>query len=1228
MIFDRLQIFISSSMEELEPERAAVKLALTELELDAWVFEQDAGARTESPQATFSAELEKSDLFVGLYWTKLGAYSLEEYQRAVELQKDVLLYEKRDRRLTRSPELQRFLDSAGDVTVGRTIHRFDDSEDLKQHVKEHVAAWQAAKVRKQIAALRAPSVVGERESEWRASLLYKVDQFWLENVLDRSLNRESRLDISTESEDESVEHPWEQIVLLPDRRPRSSQKPIQDIFAECQRLLLILGAPGAGKTTTLLELARYLVQRAKNDQREPVPVVLNLASWHGGRLFAWIESELGLRYQIPKRVGRKLVGEHQILLLLDGLDEVRAAERHSCVREINRFLEEHGAPGLTVSCREEEYQQLRPARLRLGGAVRLKPLEFSQINDHLERAGPPLAGLRTALNSDSLLRELAQTPLLLDMMRIAYRDLPPDALAGSTPRSLAQTRRKLMDSYVDRMFERRGRTGPYSRDVTLAHVSKLARKLTDNGEVVFQVETLQPLWLDRSRVRRLYVLFTRSMSAVPLGLLSPDSLVLAFLFWAAAGLGVGLMDLRRLSRPSVSLTKRGTWSILKRILTTGGVAVAGGFVLSGLYLLSWFAALVYQQPALRPVASTAAILSLLWAVLYSPVFQIIRIEQLYQLPKYVYEPLLVVTAIVIVSLPFTARTSFWNPFVDVRRAEGATFRWRRFASVLLAIVAILMLFQPWTKYERGEHVRLGDGRTGAITAVLHRTEDVERFGFCPDGSIAWAGDRPVSIWRTKDGSLLNTQDTGWDPQFSPDCKRYVLAGYGSSVGVWHVDNGLIGIVHPSASNDVSWSEDSRKLYVTQLRKIVVYDAADLRVVRTFEDPASTWEEDFAVSRNKKYAVELSRRNRGRVWDIETGRLLSLSPSIAIGPQDFTDESETVPLTGSHVSLDAFNFLRYNRPAPPHAPKECQGSSLLSPDHRVAITDNTPMCLCETETGRVLGAIAIDPEFRQFGSVHWSPDSTRVVVDYSDGLWDARSGARIASLPKLSHFVFSADSARLAGAGAGRVVLWDARDGRFIKTLVTTSGAILFGPAGEQFLIEAQPSDYGRNAAIIIVFGSIIGLLLSFRATPDAASVRRTRALRLLTSRAARAGLVVGLVALAAGVFTTRQPTRLFELFAMGFGLTAWFCGGMDLFHHFLLRSLMVWEKVMPWRWEPLLNFAVDLALMRKVGTGYIFIHPLLLEHFADSVASPRSKGRNSGTPEVDRKTAGERQDGR
>ena len=43
--------------------------------------------------------------------------------------------------------------------------------------------------------------------------------------------------------------------------------------------VLIEDYPGSGKTTTLLELAQELIYVANQDPSEPIPVILNLASW-------------------------------------------------------------------------------------------------------------------------------------------------------------------------------------------------------------------------------------------------------------------------------------------------------------------------------------------------------------------------------------------------------------------------------------------------------------------------------------------------------------------------------------------------------------------------------------------------------------------------------------------------------------------------------------------------------------------------------------------------------------------------------------------------------------------------------------------------------------------------------------------------------------------------------------------------------------------------------------
>jgi predicted NACHT family NTPase len=68
-------------------------------------------------------------------------------------------------------------------------------------------------------------------------------------------------------------------------------------------LLLILGEPGSGKTTTLLQLARTLLDRARSDIKERVPIVLNLSNWKKHHPLAeWISVELSEEYRVPIKI--------------------------------------------------------------------------------------------------------------------------------------------------------------------------------------------------------------------------------------------------------------------------------------------------------------------------------------------------------------------------------------------------------------------------------------------------------------------------------------------------------------------------------------------------------------------------------------------------------------------------------------------------------------------------------------------------------------------------------------------------------------------------------------------------------------------------------------------------------------------------------------------------------------------------------------------------------------
>ena len=66
----RLRVFVSSTLQELAPERAVARDAIAQLRLTPVLFEL--GARPHPPQELYRAYLEQSDVFIGIYWQRYG----------------------------------------------------------------------------------------------------------------------------------------------------------------------------------------------------------------------------------------------------------------------------------------------------------------------------------------------------------------------------------------------------------------------------------------------------------------------------------------------------------------------------------------------------------------------------------------------------------------------------------------------------------------------------------------------------------------------------------------------------------------------------------------------------------------------------------------------------------------------------------------------------------------------------------------------------------------------------------------------------------------------------------------------------------------------------------------------------------------------------------------------------------------------------------------------------
>ncbi len=274
----------------------------------------------------------------------------------------------------------------------------------------------------------------------------KVSQFWIAGVLERSLQTFGLLELGLDDMPVMVDNPWGSM-------PLAEYEKIIDVYHNRGGSMLILGEPGAGKTTTMLALAKDLLGQAADVATRPVPVVLNLSSWSAedNELSPWLAGELSLKYLIPRKIATQWIVEGRLLLMLDGLDEVGDANRAACVAAINVFTVSSPTTGVIVCSRFKEYISLS-TRLNLNVALRIRLLDRETILQIIDNAGSGASGLLAAIQKDSSLLTLAETPFMLSMMIRTYQDATPEKLQTDGLQTIEMHKRRLMEAFVQRQF--------------------------------------------------------------------------------------------------------------------------------------------------------------------------------------------------------------------------------------------------------------------------------------------------------------------------------------------------------------------------------------------------------------------------------------------------------------------------------------------------------------------------------------------------------------------------------------------------------------------------------------------------------------------------------------------------------------------------------------------------------------------------------------------------------
>ena len=317
------------------------------------------------------------------------------------------------------------------------------------------------------------------EDRERSLLLDRVQRIWIEGVLAHALGALDPVPLWVQPRLDMLAEGMARTAQLPDH---ASTEDIREILEEVSDGLLVLGGAGAGKTTALLRLAQDLLAEARVDPTQPIPVVLNLSSWAPNQfaLEKWIEDEVLTKYSLPRRSTRRWLARGELVLLLDGLDEVVASRRASCIEAIN-VLSDHAKSQIVVASRDDDYLAAG-LRLRLPLALSLEPLDDVAIEGMIEELGEDAVELRDAMSRDPALVEHARTPLVLGMLAVA------GAEAATDPRPF---REALYERYLDAVFRRRGAESAYSKDEVVSGLSWLADAMRRNGLSELFLERMQ-----------------------------------------------------------------------------------------------------------------------------------------------------------------------------------------------------------------------------------------------------------------------------------------------------------------------------------------------------------------------------------------------------------------------------------------------------------------------------------------------------------------------------------------------------------------------------------------------------------------------------------------------------------------------------------------------------------------------------------------------------------------
>jgi len=211
-----------------------------------------------------------------------------------------------------------------------------------------------------------------------------------------------------------------------------------------------------------------------------LPVLLQIASWSSsGSLGDWLAEELSGRYGMPLMTAKVLIDRGTLVSVLDGLDELVAAQQPRFIDMTRAFIElsrnKHGSARMVLTTRSAGGLDLA-IRLRLRAAVELQPLDRAEASEYLQRHAP-------SKEESDRVRQFVEASPAFDlssplMIRLLLRIIEDE---GTLPSSPAEA----IDWFAHDQLEKLGKKGNFDPRAAENWLGALAKHLSSKQEGMF-----------------------------------------------------------------------------------------------------------------------------------------------------------------------------------------------------------------------------------------------------------------------------------------------------------------------------------------------------------------------------------------------------------------------------------------------------------------------------------------------------------------------------------------------------------------------------------------------------------------------------------------------------------------------------------------------------------------------------------------------------------------------